>query len=969
MAKGDFSTIESVFQAFQPADIVGTVQPNLGGPLTRVDNGLHELLKILENSGRGVLSIDDVVARVNDLQAKGSDQGNVDLSKYLTVWTDSGVPDIGPGTAAAQAAAGKDGQPIKVASLNQVLGKNFQFPQGIQPPKTSIVISRSPFLSPMTRNTKRAEPFLNSMPNTVLAQLVPLVQVEFQFKRPPSPSLQSPGLLRFLLGGTAVAATGAGGSVLSRTHQLGNPSDAAGRQYDYAGMELFTSPQTLVNPTPNASVGTNGTRYAEVLDPFRPFLTLEHVTITSKPSGAGFVCYKQANMTLKLHDRSRLNEIADLIRVNVYQGVTIWMTYGWRAPVRPGSNPYFDYVNNNLLMREPYHIKNTSFTFDQNGIVTIVLELFTKGVTELRELRITDQHGDMAFVTGEVQQLIEQVSRYRRQLKLDTPVGLNKEVRAYQILDAAEVGEFPNLKPDDIQRNVVALRKALATQKDVDKDALSGLISALDKLYKAEGNTSKFVFKERYDRLVTKTVADMFDEVRTGPDPFLPAAGKGLGQELTALCDAMNRPPVSGTSGLHKKVVSFGKLFSVFALRAIASLPDAFDEVQVFFYSINEQAGPVSSHSVAEFPIRIDDFMSQFADLVKERGSERVRLEDFMALVVDAQFTDPRAVGYGISEFYQPWKRGSEPELRKGHDVEAQFESRHAEHMRRYGPFRQPQVEMYVEMSHERVNAAGESDIMQLLSYSAADASTLTIQDAQGKATRKIMRIHVYDKQTTPYRAAGQLLRNEDNTGFIEINRNVDEYASTFRTSPTATLEAIRVATKAQFQEDVSSGRVKITQVSPFGTNQQVKDVVSKVVPTIRFGSNGSTVTSVNLSSKANPLVGTRNLLNSQAKRNTAHPNGSGDLGIPLRVIPAQLTMTSRGNPLATMAQLYFIDFQTGTTLDNLYILTHLTHNFSPGKFETQWTFAYSDGYGVFEGAPNVVDQLAQISSDLGTTT
>lgn len=964
MAQGDFSTVDKVFSMFQPADLVGTVQPDLGGPLTRVDNAFSELLRMLENDGRGVLTIDNVVARIQELKTKGNDQGNVDLSKFLTVWTDAGVPDLGPSTAAAQLAMGPKGEQLTVSSLKEVLGKGFQFPTGgsARPPKVSIVLSRSPFFSPMTRNTKRAEVFLNSMPSVVLSQMVPLMQVEFQFKRDSSDHLQSPGLLRFLVGGTKKDASGPN-AVLAQARQMGDTQAAGAAEVDSMGMEAFTSPQTLVNPLPNQSVGTDGVRYTEVLDPFRPFLTLDHVTITSKPSGAGFVCYKQANMALKLHDRSRLAEIADLIRVNIYRGVTVWMTYGWRAPVRAGVNPYFDYVNNNLLVREPYHIKNSSFSFDANGTVTISLELFTKGMAEVRELKITDQYGDMGFLVGEVKQLIEQVSRYRRILRLDSPVGLSKEIRAHQILDAAEVGEFPNLKPDEIQKNIASLRKALTSQKDVDKDALNGLVTALQQLYKADGNTSKFAFKERYEKTTTKTVADMFEEVRTGPDPFLPTQGKGLGQEVTQVCDSMNK------GGKQKRVVSFGKVFSVFALRAMSSLPDVFDEVQVFFYNLNDQAGPLSGHCVAEFPIKVDDFVSQFTDMVKEKGGEKVKLEDFMALVIDAQFTDPRAVGYGFSDFYQPWKRGSEPELKKGPDSEAQFESRNSAYAKRYGPFRQPQIEMYVEMSHERVPAAGDSDIMQLLSYSAADSSMVTIKDAQGMATRRIMRFHVYDKQTTPYKAAAQLLRNEDNTGFIEVNQNIDDYARTFKHSPSSTLDAVTAATKAQFREDVATGRIKVTQSTPFGTNQQVKDVISKVVPTIRFGANGTTVTSVNLTSKANPLVGTRNLLNSQAARNTAQPNGSGETGIPLRVIPAQLTMTSRGCPLATMAQQYFIDFQTGTTLDNLYILTHLSHNFSPGKFETSWTFAYSDGYGVFEGAPNVIQQLALISSNLDATT
>ena len=92
--------------------------------------------------------------------------------------------------------------------------------------------------------------------------------------------------------------------------------------------------------------------------------------------------------------------------------------------------------------------------------------------------------------------------------------------------------------------------------------------------------------------------------------------------------------------------------------------------------------------------------------------------------------------------------------------------------------------------------------------------------------------------------------------------------------------------------------------------------------------------------------------------KNAASPNGSGEMGLPLRVIPAQLTLTTLGNPLLSMAQLYMIDFNTGTTLDNLYLITGLTHTLTPGKFETNCTMGYADAYGVFEGAPDIIDQL-----------
>ena len=93
-------------------------------------------------------------------------------------------------------------------------------------------------------------------------------------------------------------------------------------------------------------------------------------------------------------------------------------------------------------------------------------------------------------------------------------------------------------------------------------------------------------------------------------------------------------------------------------------------------------------------------------------------------------------------------------------------------------------------------------------------------------------------------------------------------------------------------------------------------------------------------------------------RQNVIHPNGEGVGGVPLRIIPASLNMTTFGCPMLNLAQIYFIDFNTGTTADNLYILTHLSHHFAPGKFESQATMTFLDGYGRYQGAQTLTKAI-----------
>lgn len=233
------------------------------------------------------------------------------------------------------------------------------------------------------------------------------------------------------------------------------------------------------------------------------------------------------------------------------------------------------------------------------------------------------------------------------------------------------------------------------------------------------------------------------------------------------------------------------------------------------------------------------------------------------------------------------------------------------------------------------------------------------------------MRIHIYDKQLSPFPAEANVLRGEDGQSFrlfpATATSAIQKFTSDVQKGlknvqsiappPASLLGAIAVD---QLQADPKSGVKTLT----FGNNRAVKDLISKSVPTITYGSNGTTIKSANLASKNEPLLSTVNMIRTQTVTNKAAPNGSGEGGIPLRVIPATLSLTTLGCPLACMGQLYFCDFQTGSTLDNLYIVTGITHVLVEGKFETTWTLGFADGYGRFEGAPNVVDWISSISPD-----
>lgn len=974
MPTPDFSTLEGIFSAWTPADLVGTVTPNLGGvgAIPGVPNAAGNatafqlLLEILQNNGRGVYTAADLVKKFNDLvsgDASLKGQG-IDISQFLDFYSTQGFIDqLGPNVDNSKSYQGPTGTKLQISGLQEIIGKDFQIPAGNTTPlDVTLVCSRSPFFSPMTRGTHTAEVFLNAMPSIILQQLVPYLQVEFQLTRTAAANLQAPGLLKFLLGAPPIKANSTDATdLVIAGRQVGSDGN---EEVDFAGMEMFTSPQTLFNPLPNTANGTGTSgRYADVVDPTRPFGSIKSLTVQANPAGAGFYVYKKAALQIVIHDRARLSEVSDFLRPRVYSGATVWLTYGWRAPDRPSSNPYFDYINNNMLLREAYHITNISMTFDQVGQVNLTLDLWTKGVNEMRQSKISDNVNSLDYQFKQMRELGEKIAQLRQDLHLDQQSGANKEMRPFMVLDAAEQGTYPpNLSSKkDIKDAIDTLWQTLRHTAGVDQDKVNQLITNLHKFADSfttqDPVTGKMTLTDQVQTRVTKTIADMFTEITTGADPFTLTGVKGkcpgmYGDKLATLLDSFQKaPPKEPVLGLKRNVVvSFGKLFTVFALRNIISA-DTAHELQVFFYPLNDSCGPVSGLSVAQFPIDLPMFLDQYREYVIRNGGEKITLEDFLAMVVNAQFLDPRALGYGMRKAYAPFDP-KDPDAKKPDKQDVQGAALDA-WGKEYGAFKQPAIEMLIEVSHPRVSDVGQSDVLASINSSAS--ADLNTQKTQQNNIKQIMRIHLYDKQVNPYKTAGKMLANVDGTTaarFYQADppKSADTSTSTDNFSQEASNITKTMGGPNTIPITVDSDIGKAMMLSST-SNQRIKDAVSKTVPTIRFGSNGTTIIAANLGSKADPKVTAVNMQRSMTIRNMAAPNGSGEFGLPLRVIPAKLDMTTFGNPLAQMAQVYFIDFQTGTTLDNLYIVTGLTHTITPGKFETTWNFGFSDAYGVFEQA------------------
>ena len=161
-----------------------------------------------------------------------------------------------------------------------------------------------------------------------------------------------------------------------------------------AGMEVFTSPQTMVRGDwQHVDLDTTSNNYGpgasprqipqenKVLDKFRPLMTVESFNAQVTPA-TGMLATKSADIKIKLHDKTRLNQVIPFIQPAHLGLVDIQVEWGWSHPeTDPQKNPYGALINS-MRCKELYGVMNSSYTFTPEGQVDISLRLFSKGAQQ-----------------------------------------------------------------------------------------------------------------------------------------------------------------------------------------------------------------------------------------------------------------------------------------------------------------------------------------------------------------------------------------------------------------------------------------------------------------------------------------------------------------------------------------------------------------------------------------------------------
>lgn len=927
-------------------------------------NGINRLLDDGNNTGQDTGN-SDITSAVNELVqivfGRGDDSGNNNPTQNSGILKGS----INSSTDSIQ-------DVLSSTSINSSLVQ----PNRNTSPSLSAILVNSVRVLPVHKNINAVTIFMNALPNIEIARCVPYLDIQFQFGRPAvtdAGQIQTMGLIKFLDG----AETAAGGTtrrlLLDANTITGSASNADGtttnasRQYTIAGMEVFTAPQTLVNANEDQfQTATNGTsrRSAPILDKFRPFLTFKSLVVEVQPT-TGFMSFKTAKMDFILHDRSRIAEIADFIRPDLYSNTEILIEYGWSHPdPSTAGNAYADLLNG-MRCREKYGIINVSMHFDDAGQVNISLSLAMRGANDFRTETISSDEQGVGDILRTVRTLSDSVGELRRRIFQNNAPG-TREIRGIQVLDAAGDANGQLLLTPELRRELASFRSALTNTHTPNTERL---LAALTSLYGSNGqagqtNRLRSTILQNIARKLQLVSQGSFDIFSADPTANNPEGRVGGVRYVTYNRGqpASLREANTILNNLHvRPSVTLGRLFMVFVGQPLA-MTHKFDDIQILFYPFNQYAGFANSLNIANFEVDTRYFLQQYTRYRMESTNRagNISLQDFLNFIAHVIVEDPAAPSYGLHDgrrtFYRT-TQGTNGELTtETSERDALALQTRIENVLRSttpdGSFRLPQLDYYIECLPRSREAVPEGQ-----------------PSNENSAAISILRVHVFDRSSTSYDTQSALLeanREEELRSIGSLPTRTGGNPGVRNSQDQVANSIIQAAANAQLIERIEGSNPAIYRIR--GGPQRLREFMMKTSPYIVVGAQGTAVKTAALSTVQDPQLSTVNLLRS-FHADPLQPNGESPGGLPLQVIPCDLNVGSLGCPLLEYGTKFFVDFGTGTTIDNYYHVTALSHKFEQGSFTTDVRFSPYDGWGRYRSLIDTIRNAQTILNDIQNNT
>jgi len=673
----------------------------------------------------------------------------------------------------------------------------------------------------------------------------------------------------------------------------------------FAGMELFTAPQTVSNPD-----GLRG------VNKFAPFMTLNSCDIQLQSAGQAFYSYKTAKLKLTLHDRTRMPEVAPLLAVDLFAQNYVVLEYGWSHPEGfKGSTNDYGKLLGNMRCRELYTVVSTGFNMSSEsaGSVTIDLNL---------SMMPAEQIKSVSAATGNS----VQISLIKSAL-----AAVMREESSENKVQSADVQQQMPIKLKNVSSsNTMIPRKSLVELLKVSSQATfnkeefsrvaSGIIAGID-ASKSSPESIRTILMDRLTEVRRSSVR--------ASSPF----DKRL--------DVIRERIKLVTGGIKKEdYLPLSSLVYAFLGVPLAACCK-FDEVQVHFYPANVNALGAANINVGDFPVPVSVVETAISQL------ENPSCYSLIRTIIELAITKPSYIAYGLSDLYTKKEglqtassEGVDPNAKTDAAKEKEKSANQQEEVDRKLREGDPDIERKIQEIATSLQApSADFQLPDIRIYVESVSMTEDTPDSKQVASRTggvMAKVHIFDKHRSPYFKEQVVLRA------INSSDIVSTYAgkAVKLGSGTSTQDAVGTSIEEVTKVIKSEGSAAI--IARFD-QAKIKEIIKSVMPVIKIGSDSSVIGQLSISSNTGGALA--NALMIDAYRGTIDPQTSKSSTASAEeivVLPSTLNVTMLGSPLVQYGQQFYLDAGTGTTLDSIYIVTSVQHSISPDSFTTQMSMTPS---------------------------
>ena len=624
------------------------------------------------------------------------------------------------------------------------------------------------------------------------------------------------------------------------------------------GMETFFAPQTLL-PDPT-EILSNPRR----LDTSVPLLSLNSFSIGIETVGIALLSKKTADLSITLHDRSRLSDISPLVSVGNFSSLYFDIEWGWSHPHGEAKldNPIAMYLNS-LRFREVFAPISYNMTMAENGAMTINIRLV--GGTSIDAVNGSILNGGFLTRTY-ASQILDKLIKTEIREESDEKQATEEVRTVTQVLiDKSRTGSMVNRAfIEEIWRYV---GKEASTDTD-RKDLITHLTEILKTSVYYKNEEIFNVIRQNMPAVTAYTPSSqIFDQLKAKyGDTIADVDFTSIAGYLTLLVGM----PLAAT-GLYS-------------------------EVQIHTFKFNRAAGDMGEKLIADAPVRIADvFRRPDAD-----GSLAKNTSITNALTLLANYlSNPKQPIYGLSN---PTEY-SQIKVTDSKQPEGEPAKVGEDKVKTTDTFVKPP---------EFVTPSIRYIIRSVPAKEYADDKK-TIADYKSNPEKLIAQIIIYDSNSSP---------------------NYDKIIGAYGYAK------LKGKDGATITPDIA------------------KDVFKRAFPSIVYGATNSMIKAINISTDINNAIGQQNMLDvgKAIFLGRSKSDESTDVG-EISLFPGSVTVTMIGLPIIERGQEVYLDLGTGTTLDALYYVTSVKHDFRPGEFTTILTLTYK-GQGSVMSLTTMLEQF-----------